>query len=141
MKQPKKQKPALLPGSFVLDSEGLSKAVAHDDAVIDLLAVAHRHDIPVIISSATLVEAVHPKISRKALEWRLSLLSVEPVTEQTARLATELLADAGKHGHSHAIDAMVCATAIAAPKPVRVLTSDPDDITALVGDDVSVITV
>lgn len=140
MKQAKK-KPTLLPGTFVLDSEGLSKAVAHDDGVIDLLAVAHRHDIDVVISSATLVEAVHPKINRKALEWRLSMLSIDPVTEQTARLATELLADAGKHGHSHAIDAMVCATAVASPKPVRILTSDPDDITALAGDHVSVIPV
>ncbi|WP_369371648.1 type II toxin-antitoxin system VapC family toxin [Promicromonospora sp. Populi] len=140
MKQTKK-KPTLLPGTFVLDSEGLSKAVAHDDAVIDLLAVAHRHDIDVVISSATLVEAVHPKINRKALEWRLSMLSIDPVTEQTARLATELLADAGKHGHSHAIDAMVCATAVASPRPVRILTSDPDDIMALAGDHVSVIPV
>ena len=61
--------------------------------------------------------------------------------DDVARLATELLADAGKHGHSHAIDAMVCATAIASPKPVRVLTSDPDDITALAGEHVSVIAV
>lgn len=137
----KKQKPGPLPGAFVLDSEGLSKAVAHDDAVVDLLAAAHRHDIPVVISSATLVEAIHPKINRRALDWRLSMLSVEPVSEQVALDATELLADAGKHGHSHAIDAMVCATAIASPKPVRILTSDPDDITALAGERVSVIAV
>lgn len=129
------------PGTLVLDSEGLSRAIAHDRDVIKRLSWAHRHDTPVVISTATLVEAIHPRIDRKALAWRLSKLIVEPVTEQTARRATELLADAGKHGHSHAIDAMVCATALAAPKPVRVLTSDPDDITDLAGDDVSVIAV
>ena len=141
MSRSKKPKPTPLPGTFVLDSEGLSKAVAHDDAVVDLLATAHRHDIPVVISSATLVEATHPKINRRALDWRLSMLSIEPVTEQVAQDATELLTGAGKHGHSHAIDAMVCATAVASPRPVRILTSDPDDITALAGDHVSVIAV
>lgn len=132
----------LPPGTLVLDSEGLSRAVAHDREVIKRLSWAHKNDIPVILSTATLVEAIHPRIGRKALEeWRLSRLTVKPVTEQTARLASELLADAGKHGHSHAIDAMVCATAVASPQPVRVLTSDPDDITDLAGDQVSVIPV
>ena len=129
------------PGTLVLDSEGLARAIAHDRGVIKRLSWAHQNDIPVVISTATLVEAIHPRIDRKALAWRLSKLIVEPVTEQTARLATELLGNAGKHGHSHAIDAMVCATAVASPRPVRVLTSDPDDITDLAGDYVSVIPV
>lgn len=131
----------LPPGTLVLDSEGLSRAIAHDRDVIKRLSWAHKNDVPVVISAATLVEAIHPRIDRKALAWRLSKLILEPVSEQTARLATELLANAGKHGHSHAIDAMVCATAVASPKPVRVLTSDPDDITDLAGDHVSVIPV
>jgi predicted nucleic acid-binding protein len=137
----KPAKRTLPPGTLVLDSEGLSRASAHDREVIKRLSWAHKNGTPVVISTATLVEAIHPRIDRKALAWRLSKLTLEPVTEQTARLATELLADAGKHGHSHAIDAMVCATAIASPKPVRVLTSDPDDITALAGEHVSVIAV
>lgn len=129
------------PGTLVLDSEGLSKAIAHDRDVIKRLSWAHKNDVPVVISTATLVEAVHPRIDRKALAWRLSKLIMEPVSEQTAQRATELLASAGKHGQSHAIDAMVCATATALPKPVWVLTSDPDDITDLAGDQVSVIPV
>lgn len=137
----KPSKRTLPPGTLVLDSEGLSKAVAHDREIIKRLSWAHKNDIPVVLSTATLVEAIHPRIDRKALAWRLSRLTVKPVTEQTARLASELLADAGKHGHSHAIDAMVCATALASPKPVRVLTSDPGDIADLAGDHVSVIPV
>lgn len=139
MSKPAKQ--TFPPGTLVLDSEGLSRAVAHDRDVIKRLSWAHKNAIPVVISTATLVEAIHPRIDRKALAWRLSKLIVEPVDEPTARLATQLLADAGKHGHSHAIDAMVCATAVSSPKPVRVLTSDPDDITDLAGDHVSVIPV
>lgn len=53
--------------------------------------------------------------------------------------AAALLADAGRHGHPHAIDAMVAATAFAAPGPVAVLASDPDDLAALCGGRVTLI--
>lgn len=66
-----------------------------------------------------------------ALEWTLSRLVVEPLTEPLARHASALLGDAGLHGHKYAIDAMLCATALAAPGPVTVLTSDPDDLRGL----------
>ncbi|WP_198167985.1 hypothetical protein [Herbidospora yilanensis] len=45
------------------------------------------------------------------------------------------------HGHEYAIDAMLCATALAAPGPVTVLTSDPDDLAALCGGRVIVMKV
>jgi hypothetical protein len=50
------------------------------------------------------------------------------VTESCARRAAALLSGAGMHGHKYAIDAMLCATALAAPGPVTVLTSDPEDL-------------
>ncbi|WP_257002238.1 hypothetical protein [Streptomyces sp. WZ.A104] len=50
-------------------------------------------------------------------------------------------ADAGLHGYKCAIDAMLCATALVAPGPVTVLTSDPEDLTALCGGRVTVIKV
>lgn len=84
---------------------------------------------------------VHPRINRPALEWTLSRLMVEPISETIARQATALLADAGLHGHKYAIDAMVCATALAAPGPVTVLTSDSEDLTALGGGGITVIKV
>lgn len=93
----------------------------------------------VITSSATLVEVVHPRIKRPALEWHLSCLVIEPVTEDVARGAAAVLMDAGLHGHRYAIDAMLCATALAASGPVTVLTSDPDDLTALAGGRITVI--
>jgi hypothetical protein len=58
----------------------------------------------VITSTATVVEVVHPRINRPALEWTLARLVVEPVTVPIARHAATLLADAGLHGHKHAID-------------------------------------
>ncbi len=65
--------------------------------------------------TASLVEVVHPRINRPALEGTLSRLVVEPVTEPIARHAAPLLVDAGLHGHKDAIDAMPSATVLAAP--------------------------
>jgi hypothetical protein len=68
-------------------------------------------------------------------------LVVEPVTELLARHAVTLLADAGLHGHKHAVDAMLSATALAAPGPVTILTSDPEDLAALCGGHATIIKV
>ncbi|MFI7617351.1 type II toxin-antitoxin system VapC family toxin [Nonomuraea terrae] len=133
--------PAAPGGSLVLDSEGLAKAVLRDRTVTAWLALARADDLRVITSAATLVEVVHPRVNRPALEWTLSRLVVEPVTEPIARHAATLLSDAGLHGHKYAIDAMLSATALAAPGPVTVLTSDPEDLAALCGVRVTVIKV
>ena len=125
--------PAVPGGTLVLDSEGLAKAVLRDRMVTGWLALARAEDLRVITSAATLVEVVHPRINRPALEWTLSRLVVEPITEPIARHAVSLLADAGLHGHKYAIDAMLSATALAAPGPVTILTSDPEDLTMLCG--------
>ncbi|MBZ3900937.1 PIN domain-containing protein [Streptomyces griseiscabiei] len=131
--------PAVPGGTLVLDSEGLAKAVLRDRTVTGWLALARADDLRVITSAATLVEVVHPRINRPALEWTLSRLVVEPVTEPVARHAAALLADAGLHGHTYAIDAVLAATALAAPGPATILTSDPDDLTTLCGGRATVI--
>lgn len=123
--------PAAPGGTLVLDSQGVAKAVQRDRTVTAWLALARADDLRVITSAATLVEVIHPRINRPALEWTLSRLIVEPVTEPIARHAATLLSDTGLHGHKYAIDAMLSATALAAPGPVTVLTSDPDDLIAL----------
>ncbi|MFC4504075.1 MULTISPECIES: PIN domain-containing protein [Streptomyces] len=133
--------PATPGGTLVLDSEGLAKAVLRDRTVTTWLALARADDLRVITSAATLVEVVHPRINRAALEWTLSRLVVEPVTEQIARHASALLADTGMHGHKYAIDAILSATALAAPGPVTVLSSDPEGLTALCGTRATVIKV
>ncbi len=66
---------------------------------------------------------------------------IEPVTEPIARHAAALLDDAGPHGHKYAIDAMLSATALAAQGPATVVTSAPEDLTALCGHRVTVIKV
>ncbi|MER7763288.1 PIN domain-containing protein [Streptomyces sp. NPDC097619] len=134
-------RPAASAGTLVLDSEGLAKAVLRDRAVTAWLALARAEDMRVVTSAATLVEVIHPRIGRPALEWTLSRLTVLPVTESIARRAADLLAGAGLHGHKYAIDAMVAATALEAPGPVTVLTSDPEDLIALCGRKAAVLKV
>ncbi len=126
-------------GTLVLDSEGLAKAVRRAREVTEWLALAHADDLRVVTSVATVVEVSHPKINRAALEWTLARIVVEPVTELIARRAAAILAEAGLHGHQHAIDAMLSATALAAAAPVTVLTSDPEGISALCGASVTAI--
>jgi predicted nucleic acid-binding protein len=133
--------PAVPGGTLVLDSEGLAKAVLRDREVTTWLALARADDMRVVTSAATLVEVVHPRVNRAALEWTLSRLVVEPVTEPVARHASALLADAGLHGHTYAIDAMLAATALAAPAPVTVLTSDPEALSRLSQNALTVIKV
>jgi predicted nucleic acid-binding protein len=125
-------------GTLVLDSEGLAKAVLRDRDLTRWLAAARADDQRVITSAATLVEVVHPRINRPAFEWTLSHIVIEPVTEAIARHAAVLLGLARLHGHRHAIDAILAATALASSGPVAVLTSDPDDLTALCGAHVTV---
>jgi predicted nucleic acid-binding protein len=121
-------------GALVLDSEGLAKAVQRDREVHEWLTAARDADLPVITSAAALVEVTHPRIDDAALKWTLSRLRVEPVTQAIAQSAATLLRAAGLHGHKYAIDAMLCATALAQPGQVTILTSDVEDIVMLTID-------
>ncbi|MBV9025930.1 MAG: PIN domain-containing protein [Streptomycetaceae bacterium] len=122
-------------GTWILDSEALSLYLRADRKMTARLAVALEDDIRVMISAATIVEADHDRLHPARLAWTLSRLTVEPLTKNLARQASDLLKAAGVHGHKYAIDAMVTATAIAASdKPVQILTSDVDDLETLLGD-------
>ncbi len=73
------------------------------------------------------------------LQWVLSRVKVEPVTERAAKVSAKLLKAAGLHGHRYAIDATVAEVALRQPGPVAVLTSDVDDMARLCGDRVRLI--
>ncbi|MCL2091867.1 MAG: PIN domain-containing protein [Micrococcales bacterium] len=129
----------IVPRTVVLDAQGLSLLVDRDEAMTAFLLAARRAETPVVVSPVTIVEAVHRGTDRSRLDWLLSRLVVEPVTEPDARAAVRLLHEAGGlHGHTHAIDALVAALALRLPAPVVVVTSDPDDWNRLVGDRVRV---
>jgi hypothetical protein len=126
-------------GTLVLDCEGLSKVAGRDRAAIALLAQARIDGLRVVTSAATLVEARDPGMDQARFDWAVSRLVVEPLTEDIARTASRLLAAHSLHGHEHAIHAIVAATALAAPAPRILLTSDPRDMTLLCAEGVRVV--
>ncbi|WP_256103604.1 PIN domain-containing protein [Streptomyces sp. ODS05-4] len=125
--------------TVVLDSEGLSAWIAQDRKFLAMLRVFHDMGADLVIGANTIVEVSHSRTSMVRLSWVLSRVKVEPVTEQAAKAAAELLRGAGLHGHKYAIDATVAEVALRQPKPVAVLTSDSDDMTRLCGNLVRVI--
>ena len=126
-------------GTLILDSEGLSRIVHADRWVLNQLEMAYAEDLRVVASAVTLVEARDVRTSQARFDWATSRVAVEPVTKELAREASRLLGEHGMHGHQHAIDAMVAATALAAPAPRIMLTSDPDDMARLCGASVRVV--
>ena len=124
---------------YLLDSEGLSRWVRGDRRMGARIKDADRVDVPVVTTSMTLIEAYHAKLHRPAWRWALSRLRVEPVTEQVADAAIDLLQAAGLHGHKWAIDAALAAVALRQPGRVRIFTSDKDDMRKLCGDRVVVV--
>lgn len=128
-------------GTVILDSEGLSKIVQRDRWTIAELERSLQVGLRIVTSAATLVEARHPKMNEARFDWAISRIVVEPVTKALAREASRLLIKHGLHGHEHAVDAMVAATALDAPGPRIVLTSDPDDMNKLCGKSVRVVAI
>jgi predicted nucleic acid-binding protein len=125
--------------TVVLDSEGLSAWIAQDRKVVAMFHVFHEMGADLVVSANTIVEVSHARMNTARLHWALSRVKVEPVTEQTAKKAAELLKAAGLHGHKYAIDATVAEAAFRQPGPVAILTSDVDDMIRLCGDQVRVI--
>ncbi|MBA6439682.1 PIN domain-containing protein [Streptomyces sp. GMR22] len=125
--------------TVVLDSQGLSAWVAQDRKVLAMFQVFHGMGADLVISANTIVEVSHSRVNLPRLNWALSRVKVEPVTEQAAKAAAELLKSAGLHGHKYALDATVAEAALRQPSPVAVLTSDTDDMAKLCNDRVQLI--
>ncbi|GHJ92630.1 hypothetical protein SNE510_21490 [Streptomyces sp. NE5-10] len=125
-------------GTLVLDCEGLSLLVRRSADLLEWLVAAEAEDVRVVTSSVTLVEARDARVPQARFDHAASRVNVIPPSEAIARLACELLAGAGLHGHKYALDALVAATALSSPAPVTVLTSDPEDLTVLCGPGIRV---
>ncbi|MFD7639910.1 PIN domain-containing protein [Kitasatospora sp. NPDC059795] len=125
--------------SLVLDCQAFSLLLRNDRRMAARIEASRQSGVPVLVSVLTIVEAVQGKTDVARLNWLLSRLRVEPVSQEDSLTAVALLRDAGElHGHKYAIDALVSALALRAPGPVVVLTSDRDDWSKLCGDRVIV---
>ncbi|MFE9170586.1 DNA-binding protein [Streptomyces kebangsaanensis] len=125
--------------TVVLDSQGLSAWVAQDRKVLAMFQVFHTVGADFVIGANTVVEVSHARVNMPRLQWVLSRVKVEPVTEGAARASAGLLKAAGLHGHEYAIDATVAEVALRQPAPVVMLTSDVDGMARLCGDRVRLI--
>jgi predicted nucleic acid-binding protein len=123
-------------GILLLDSEGLPKAVRADPQVTAVIRAAQANDALVAVSDLTLIEAWHTKVDMPRFRRYVSHPAVLPVTEDITWRAIGLLRDAGLHGHTYAIDAVVAATALTHAGPRIILTSDLDDMAKLCGPNV-----
>ncbi|WP_405685655.1 DNA-binding protein [Streptomyces sp. NBC_00057] len=128
-------------GTLVLDSEGLSKLLSDDEAVVALVAEARSRGMEVAISALTIIEAVHARTNKARLAWVLSGLRTVPVGDEEAKAASTLLMAAGLHGHKYAIDAAVAEAALRQQRPVVMLTSDVEDMSKLCGERVRLVAV
>ncbi|MGW0810711.1 DNA-binding protein [Nonomuraea sp. NPDC002799] len=125
--------------TVVLDSQGLSAWIAQDRDVLAMFHVFHTMGADLVIGANTIVEVSHGRVNTPRLQWVLSRVKIEPVTEQAAKAAAHLLKTAGLHGHQYAIDATVAEMALRRPGPVAMLTSDVADMARLCGHRVRLI--
>ncbi|MDN3352872.1 PIN domain-containing protein [Actinomadura sp. DC4] len=120
----------LLARTLVLDCEGLSKAALNDRIMQLHLMHAARRSTNVVVSAVTLTELLRGGPRDAAIHRVVKRMNVKDLTPELARHAGELLGTQGFTAEA-SIDAMVAATALAEPRPVVILTSDPKDLRAL----------
>ena len=130
-----------MPGTLLLDSEGLSKLYRKDRTVVALVQAASEEGIHVVTSAMTTLEADYDRIHPARIKWVLSRIDVHDVTKDVTDQAAVLLRAHNLHGHKYAIDAAFAAIARIASRPVTVLTSDPEDLTLLCGPTVEIVKV
>ena len=130
-----------MPGTLLLDSEGLSKLYRKDRLLIALVQAALDEGSRVATTAMTTLEADYERVHPARLRWVLSRIDVVDVTRDIAQRAATLLREHQLHGHKYAIDAVLAAVARSMPAAVTVATSDPDDIGLLCGPDIEVIKV
>jgi len=135
----KKRSGAAKPLRFhILDSEALSLVVHGDRGMIARIKVAALGEAELVTSPMALIEAYDGRVSEQRWNWVLSRIRVIAIGEDEARAARRLLADAGLHGHEHAIDAVLAVIARSLKGEVTILTSDVGDLEKLVPEHILV---
>ncbi|MFI9331959.1 PIN domain-containing protein [Kitasatospora sp. NPDC052868] len=117
-----------------MDSEGLSKLAEGDRDVHAIMRVARLNGARMVLSAVTLSEVVRGDRRDANINRAIAASGeVVPVTAEIGRAAGKLLAKAGLDGRC-TVDAVVVATAALQAPPIVILTSDVNDITALVAE-------
>lgn len=122
--------------TIVLDSGAVIGLARGDRRLRALVAMAHRNGVSIVVPMVVVAETVRGSGPRDApVNLVLGQFAPHrPVDEPTVRHAGELLAAAGSNA---TIDALVASEAIHR-RPSLLLTSDPDDMNALLAGQASV---
>src|SRR5215469_12018822 len=86
---------------------------------------------PIVTAASTLTEVLRGWPRDAPIYRVLNKVNIVPIDTLRARLAGELLGRTGLSGHRCALDALVATVALAQPRPVVLLTSDPKDLARL----------
>lgn len=118
-------------GALVLDAEGIVKLATGDRATRQRFEAARDRRGLVVTAASTLAEVLRGGPRDAALHRVLNRITVVPIDKPHGRIAGELLGRTGLSGHRCALVALLAAVASAQPRPVVMLTSDPDDLAQL----------
>jgi predicted nucleic acid-binding protein len=115
----------------VLDAEGIVKLADGDLRTRGYFEAARERKSQVVTAASALAEVLRGGPRDARLHRVLSRVTVVPVDKSLGRAAGELLGRAGLSGHQCTIDALLAAVAVGLPRPVVLLTSDPEDMARL----------
>jgi predicted nucleic acid-binding protein len=118
-------------GTLVLDADGLSRLAAKDRRAQTFFEAARANRSRVVTAASTLTEVLRGGPRDTAVHYWLKVIAVVPLDKELGRAAGELLGRTGLSGHRCALDALLAAVALAQPRPVVLLTSDPQDLEKL----------
>lgn len=118
-------------GTLVLDADGLTKLAARDRGAYRRFEAARKHRSRLVTAASTLTEVLRGGPRDAAVHHWLKLINVVALDQELGRAAGELLGKTGLSGHRCALDALLAAVAMAQPRPVVLLTSDPRDLEKL----------
>lgn len=115
-------------GALVLDADGLTKLAAGDMNVRANFELARRYRRHIVTAASTLAEVLRGGHGDARMHRVLKDVEVVGIDKQCGRAAGELLGKCGLSGRRCALDALLAAVALAQPRPVVLLTSDPRDL-------------
>jgi predicted nucleic acid-binding protein len=118
-------------GTLVLDAEGLVKLASGDSQARYRFEAARRRHGHVVTAASTLTEVLRGGPRDARVHRVLDRMTVIPIDQRQGRMAGELLGRTGLSGHRCALDALLAVVALAQPRPVVLLTSDPTDLARL----------
>jgi predicted nucleic acid-binding protein len=115
----------------VLDAEGLVQLARGHHTAVSLARDAFDRRGSVITAASALAEVLRGVPRDAALHRVLNKITVVPLDKADGRAAGELLGRTGLSGQRCALDALLAAVAMRQPRPVVLLTSDPEDLARL----------